>query len=288
MSGCSIDEAFPDTALQAGRIARKEERKKAKKCGGPALAFLKAGGEGNSLDPDRQHLNPLPEVNALKGSEGFSSEQSASNCQWIPKKTTDAQEKEDEFEANLVGQKVDDVIGQKSRMTLPRAVSAPNQLPDPAKDMFGSSVASYFGKSSEESYADFSSSMKDNPGYQLTGQHADFLGSFAAVNLDKASGKPALSTPSINDAWRPLTPSGAKSSFFDLMPEPSGRSLENGGGIFSREEKESLLKKLDTLFARLDDLESKKNEYAHVEVSMFVLSGLFLIYGIDALRRVRV
>ena len=47
MSGYSeIDEAFPDTALQSGRIARKEERKRAKQCKGPALAFLKGQGEG--------------------------------------------------------------------------------------------------------------------------------------------------------------------------------------------------------------------------------------------------
>lgn len=295
MLGCSVDEAFPDTAQMAGVVARKEERRRAKKCGGPALAFLKAGGEGNpiDLDPDRQHLTPLAPVPKLKGSEGFSSDQQASNTQWIPRPTTPEGEAVQELVKNLVGQRVDDVIGQKQRNTLPRGIEKSSELPDPSKDMFGQRTPSYFGSDGTEpaktvntgveGYADFSSSLHDKTGYQLTtsGQ-ADFLGSFAASALDKASGKAALSTPSINDAWKPLTPSGSRSSFFENLPEPSGQSLASS---FNKEEKDGLLRKLDILFARLDDLESKRNENAHIEVTLFVLSGLFLMYGIDALRK---
>ena len=92
MAGCSIEDAFPDIAGESGRVARKEERRKAKRCGGPALAFLKAGGEGNHLgnevdvDPDRQHLNPLPPAEKLGKEEGFTSDQQPSNCQWLPQK----------------------------------------------------------------------------------------------------------------------------------------------------------------------------------------------------------
>jgi hypothetical protein len=293
MAGCSIEEAFPDTAMDSGRIARKEERKKAKQCGGPALAFLKAGGEGNPidpLDPDRQHLVPLPPAEALKGYEGFLAEQQASNTQWIPQKRTPEQQQEIDSDKNLIGQFVDDVIGQKSRSTLPKAIESPTQLPDPKKNFLGQPTPSYFGKSidSSEGFADFSKSMTDNPGYTLTGGQgpkADFLGTFAASNLNKAAGVATLSTPSINDAWKPLTPSGSRSSFFEHLPP---NSYENGSSSdsFNRDDRETLVKKIDTLFARLEELESKRNENAHVEVSMFVLSGLFLIYGIDAMRRI--
>ena len=299
MLGCSMDEAFPDTAFQSGAVARKEEKRKARRCGGPALAFLKAGGEGNpvdveldtSLDPDRQSLVPLPPAQKLgsKQESFVSSDENPSNTQWMPKRTTMQEQQVRDLVKNLVGQRVDDVIGQKSRMTLPTGLEKSNELPDSSLDMFGQSTPNYFGSdgtpsSSAEGYADFSSSIQDTTGYQLTtGGQADFLGTFAASALDKASGKAALSTPSINDAWKPMTPSG-RSSFFEHLPAPGGMQL-GGGSAFSREEKEGLLKKLDVLFARLDDLESKRNEYAHVEVSLFVLSGLFLMYGIDALRK---
>lgn len=293
MAGCSIEEAFPDTAMDSGRIARKEERKKAKQCGGPALAFLKAGGEGNpidTLDPDRQQLVPLPPAETLKGYEGFLAEQQASNTQWIPQKRTVKQEQQIESEKNLIGQFVDDVIGQKSRSTLPKAIESPTQLPDPKKNFLGQAVPSYFGKSidSSEGFADFSKSLTDNPGYTLTGgqgSKADFLGSFAATNFNKATGVPSLSTPSVNDAWKPLTPSGSRSSFFEHLP-PSGYENGTQQDSFNRDEKQALVMKIDTLFARLEELESKRNENAHIEVSMFVLSGLFLIYGIDAMRRI--
>jgi hypothetical protein len=298
MSGSLLHEAFPDTAADSGRVAKREERAKAKRCDGPALKFLKASDQDpasyGGTDPDRQSLVPLPPVEKMKGSEGFMAEkgvlsqgfvaQDSSNSQWTPLKVTDVDEKDRELVKGLIGQKVDDVIGEKSRFTLPRSAESASQEPNFKKTMYGGAVPSYFGKSSgdTEGYADFSSSLNDNPGYQLQG--ADFLGSFGAVGVDKASGKLALATPSVNDAWKPMTPSGARTSFFDELPVPGGLTV-SGGGSFSRDEKESMLQKLDTLFARLEDLESRRNEYAHAEVTLFILSGLFLMFGIETVRK---
>ncbi len=267
MSGYTeIDEAFPDTS---GRIARKEERKRAKQCGGPALAFLKGGGEGQydhidipltaNPDPDRQQYKRsfLPKA---MGTDGFTTE-------------------------NLVGQHVNDVIGQTS---FPKHLPSAAQLPDRKKDATGKPVKPYFGKGLDDNFADFSTSLQDNPGYTLTNNgSADFLGSFGAVGLANSQGKPFSATPSVNDAWKPLTPAGARSSFYEYLPPPAGEYPTSSSdlGAFNKDEKTALLKKLDTLFARLDDLETKRNENAHIEVSLFVLSGLFLIYGIDAVRR---
>ena len=293
MSGSLLHEAFPDTAAESGRLARREERAKAKRCAGPALKFLKAAGEIGP-DPDRQNLIPLPPVERMKGSEGFKVEkgmlsqgfvaQDASNSQWTPLKLTDVDEKERELVKNLIGQQVDDVIGQKSRATLPRAAENAASTPDFKKTMYGEPVPSYFGKSSgaTDGFADFSKSLSDNPGYQLQG--ADFLGSFGAVGLDKAAGRATLATPSVNDAWKPMTPSGARTSFFDVLPSPGGLNISSDAS-FSRDEKESLLKKLDTLFARLEEIESKRNEYAHAEVTLFILSGLFLMFGLETVRK---
>ena len=71
MSGCSLHEAFPDTATQSGQKAKKEERAKAKRCQSPALAFLKAT---DDLDPDRQGQVPLPPAEKLKGREAFTTQ----------------------------------------------------------------------------------------------------------------------------------------------------------------------------------------------------------------------
>jgi hypothetical protein len=291
MSGYSeIDEAFPDTALQSGRIARKEERKRAKQCKGPALAFLKGGGEGESWqeepsisDPDRSSFKRSPLPKAMSGNDGFTSDQIPSNTKWIPK-PTDEQEKE--LVSNLIGQQVNDVIGLKSQKTLPKNLSSASQLPDRKKDMFGKPVKTYFGKGLDDSFADFSSSLTDNPGYTLTNQ-TDFLGSFGAVGLANSQGKPFSAVPSVNDAWKPLTPAGARTSFYEYLPPPAGEypTSSSDWGAFSKDEKSALLKKLDTLFARLEELESKRNENAHIEISLFVLSGLFLIYGMDTLRK---
>ena len=112
------------------------------------------------------------------------------------------------------------------------------------------------------------------------------MGSFGAVGLEKSAGKSTLTTPSVNDAWKPLTPSGARTSFFELLPSPGGEQISSSYSSFSKDEKETLLKKIDTLFAKLEDLESQRNEYAHAEITLFVLSGLFLLYGIESLKKI--
>lgn len=287
MSGCSLHEAFPDTATESGKVARKEERKRAQKCQGPALAFLKSSGEipgsGTPLDPDRQHLKPLPPAEKLGGSEGFENQ----NTKFRPIKLTDTEEQDSQLVKDLIGQRVDDVIGQASRMSMPRAATKANELPDRTKTVYGDPVPSYFGKSeTDEGFADFSASLKDNPGYLLTPKgeqgKASFIKSFDTTGLDKASGQ--LTTPSINDAWKPLTASGARSSFFEYLPVPSGQPLAKGESDLSAD-KEALLRKLDTLFARLDDLEARENGNSNIEITLFIMSGLFLLFGLETLRK---
>ena len=159
--------------------------------------------------------------------------------------------------SNLPGDKVNDVIGERT--------------PKESSESFKNKVPSYFGKSDD--FADFNPSLTDNPGYQIQG--AGF-GSFDKKGLEKAAGQQLLPTPVLNDVWKPLTPSGAQTSFFDTKDDS-----------FSKSEKAALLNKLDVLFARLDDLEHKKNDYAHTEISLFILSGLFLLFGLETVRKFR-
>lgn len=290
MSGCSLQEAFPDTAKQ-GPIARKEERQKAKKCGGPALAFLKAASD---LDPDRQAQRPLPPPDKLEGREGFQNKQGF-----------DVQDLDRDLIKNLSGEQVDDVIGERNRKTLPRAAessgssgsqgsqgsqASPAQTLDFKKTMYGDPVPSYFGKSANDGFADYSTSMTDNPGYSVQGSMFS-PSTTPSLGLDKAAGSLSLPTPSITDAWKPMTSSGSRTSYFEnTMPLEDNQGTNGANGkyaSFSNDEKQSLLQKLDTLFARLEELESKTNEYAHAEISLFILSGLFLMFGLETARKFR-
>jgi len=280
MSGCSLHEAFPDTAAQSGQRAKKEERAKAKRCQSPALAFLKATEEG--LDPDRQSQVPLPPSEKLKRSEGFVAQKliqgfASSGSQGVEQQYMSAT---DDYKTQLI---VDDVIGSG---TPPAAATTASQLPDTRRSQNGTPVPSYFGKSlkTADGFADFSKSLADNTGYQIPG--ADFQGSFRQTGLDKASGVESLPIPTINNSWKPITQSGANTSFFESHPDIQ-RSYGGDSSSFSKDEKESLLKKLDHLFARLEEMESKTNQYAHAEVSIFILSGLFLLFGLETVRKMR-
>jgi hypothetical protein len=250
------------------------------------LAFLKATGDVD-LDPDRQALVPLTPAEKLtradefakqKLIQGFSSGTSA-EPQYVGANESYAGQIMGGDPAAVMGKKVNDVIGSgPASGKAPAAATSASQLPDITRSQDGTPVPRYFGKSENQGFADFSKSLTDNTGYQIPG--ADFLGSFRQSGLDKPSGEQNLPIPNINSVWKPITPSGTNTSFFDS-------SAQRDDSIFSKDEKESLLSKLDTLFARLEDLESKKNEYSHVEVSIFILSGLFLLFGLETVRKIR-
>jgi gamma-glutamylcyclotransferase (GGCT)/AIG2-like uncharacterized protein YtfP len=81
--------------------------------------------------------------------------------------------------------------------------------------------------------------------------------------------------------WKPLTTGGAKTSFYskaDLqMPKAAPQAAPGDIG--------EVLRKLDKIFTRLDDLESRKSENANTEVVMFVMTGLFVMFSMDLLVR---
>jgi hypothetical protein len=319
MSGCSLQDAFPDNAKQSGKIAKREEREKAKRCGGPSLAFLKAGLD-QEPDPDRQAQRPPPPPPSLDGHEGFQSNQvhenfvaqDEKNKEYMPIKFSDCDRKEREVIKNLIGQQVDDVIGEKSRKSLPRSAESPAQVPDFKKNMYGDPVPSYFGKSVTDGFADFSSSMTDNPGYKIKG--STFTPPTASLPdprpIDKPSGTP-LPPSFIDNAWKPLTPTGATTSYFNqpqLPPEVRNiymsspappppeccdeirkdtKQRDEKYDYFTKEEKRNLLNKIDTIFQKLDDLNFKSNEHSHAEITLFILSGLFLMFGFESVRKMR-
>jgi hypothetical protein len=74
MEGCSLDDAFPSGAsASAGCVdtktseeSRRQEKKRARKCRGPALNYLNSGmNMVGAVDPDRlsKRMEPVPELN---------------------------------------------------------------------------------------------------------------------------------------------------------------------------------------------------------------------------------
>ena len=120
----------------------------------------------------------------------------------------------------------------------------------------------------------------DDPAYRLA---PDFSNAFAGRGLSKATGSTTLPTPSVVDVWKPLTPTGARTSYFNKLPPP--------GGELTAEEptpsahKEEFFKKLDRIYARLDDLESRHSENSQTEVLLFIMSGIFVLFSMDLLVR---
>ena len=123
--------------------------------------------------------------------------------------------------------------------------------------------------------APFTDVIGNDSTYRL---YPDFQSAFKRV-VSEAGAAGVPSAPSIADEWKPLTPNTqARTAFFDDLPAP-------GGGIVSTTESSVLAKKIDLLFSRLDDLESRRGENTQTEILLFVMSGLFVLFSMDILTR---
>jgi hypothetical protein len=286
MEYCSIDDAFSPIGggpanpgckdNKAGSIARKEERKKAKKCKGPPLTFLEGSGDAPLTDPDRPALIPLPDTPPMNLRTGL-----------IQHAPVDAPPREP-FEDMSPEPQAEMAASFRSEQPMPELQAIYNKIPNlseipgPNKPLKGK-LPSYFGAnydddSVEEGFASFTNIIGDDPGYRLS---PDFTSAFAGKGVEKASGVDVLPIPSVKNVWKPLTPSGARTSFFDRLPSPGGDIPI--GQVSSSNEKEELFRKLDSIYARLDDLETRRGENAQTETLLFIMSGIFVLFSMDLL-----
>ena len=128
----------------------------------------------------------------------------------------------------------------------------------------------------------------------MTNNKQEFMmgSDFTTFFKDKAAGA-ALPVPSIVDSWKRMTPSGAQSSYIDALPPPGGEYVigsQRRPADSSYEGNGDMMKKLDKIFARLDDLETMRSgasENNHMEIFMFILSGMFVMFAMDSLARRR-
>jgi hypothetical protein len=223
----------------------KVDRGEKKKRKGPALSFLK--GIGSDPDPDRQFALPME--------EGFANQRESFANQKENQKANQKETFTNQDDPTV------DVIGK-----------------GPPTDSYGHALSSYFGKSeTDDSLSQFSPSVKDTTGYTL---NVEFpippKGTVSSMGL----------TANINDTWKPTTSypnrGGVETAFFKDM----GRDQVQDSEISELKQQHALLiRQIDMLFSRLEQMEHKRGEFAHTELALFILTGLFIMFGMDTVRK---
>lgn len=197
---------------------------------------------------------------------------------------------------------VDTVAEQKESFVMPILPKASCLFSDPG-------TPSYFGAGVddiEEAFSAYSAAPRDDINYRL---QPDFTNSEMLKGAQKAASQP-LPEPSLVDSWKPLTPGASYTSYFTEVPAPKkpvkpaesypepdpdwgtkaqGSSAE--GPVAANESlqlnnnQDALLKRIDELMGRLEQLEVKNKADSQTEILMFVGTGLFLLMSFELFAR---
>ena len=271
MNYCSLDDAFqaiggapsPGCANDyATRSARKEERRKARRCKGPAAEYLDITNDRDTdRDPDRQHLNKLPIIPPMNPATGLREHSPV----YAPEGSLEPFMPRNDDDLN------GDLVKAEFPLNIPGTTEA--QKPCPGRKKF-------FGADPDgEAFADY---IDDVPNYRL---QPDFLTAFEEAGVARAGSTKSLPNPSVNMFWKPLTTSGAQTSFIEKLPPPGGKYYQPPTQFNGDTSNDEIMKKLDKLWARLDDMNVVSPEQVTSELLMFISSGIFVLFMMDLLVR---
>jgi len=162
----------------------------------------------------------------------------------------------------------------QKKMTVNNSLPAPRSTnkihTEPTPSFFG---AEAFTNPNEDVMAPFNMHVDHPNGYMLD---ADFTKSFDQKGTDKAAGG-SLPVPELRQRWKPLSSDRVSSSFVDTSYRKSDQihGLEMG-------DMASMRAKIDSLMARLDDLEYRaEGASPQLEMLSFIMTGLFLMFILD-------
>jgi len=305
MNYCSLEDAFQGTPGRAeddaARQARKEERRKARRCKGPAATYLeldRADPRDSSKDPDRQHLNPLPDVPAMNPQTGLTEHAPVTASPIYEPFQTEGMTGHPKHPDSSTPEYHKDRLEEysKSEMSQHYMTIPTNGTSLTKKNFFGANVPV------EEAFADYAPDAGD---YRL---QPDFTNAFQpATSNERANASAVLPIPSVSQSWKPITPSGAQTAFIEHLPPPggkyysqassgNGRSLGGYGtkrvlGTYSNgplrgdsgqeRSMEDVMRKLDQLYARLEEMNHSTPEQLTSEMLMFISSGIFVLFLMD-------
>lgn len=264
MNYCALDDAFPSTGGEplpgcttdyATKMARKEERRKARRCKGPAASYL----DIEDKDPDRQHVNKLPDVPAMNPSIGMKEHAPVTQEPFEHRIRRDTLP--DQRVTNFDKDPLHDYM--QSEMT--------NHM-IPVKPPTTETLNNFFGADPDDHYADYHPDSEPAP--------TDFRKAFEDAGVAKA-GSSLLATPSVNMYWKPLATGGAQTSFVEHLPPSSGKYYHAPSKVDIS--MEDVMRKMDKLFARLDDMNASSPEQVTSELLMFISSGIFVLFMMDLL-----
>ena len=304
---CSLDDAFPASLASApgcrgtsAPVAQsRSEAKKAKKCKGPQSAYL--------TDPDRPSLasagidgqllrgstmtNPYDQATGLFEHQPVDAPGVLGAADGASVRRPNGSTEDDYVAAPLSAYAERKPPPSNAVNTMLRETEGPAQL----KRSASKQPPAYFGAGLDEdegfvgfggantvakddgfaNYVPSTTGNKDD--YMLS---PDFAKTFGAHKVDRAAGM-ALPIPSIVDAWKRITPSGAASSFIETLPAPGGEY------IIGSSQSPDMRTRMDQIFSRLDDLENDRNgsENNQMEIFLFILSGMFVMFAVDSFSR---
>jgi len=271
MDLCALEDAFPNihngslgksgTPFVGGkdsyssREERRAARKKAKKAKGPALEYSNAVAP-DLPDPDRPAVERMAEVETIqKEKEGFA----------LP--------------------------------VLPKASCLFSETGTP----------SYFGKWTEddveEGFSTFNPSPTDDANYRL---YPDFTKSEGLKGAAKAASA-ILPEPPLTDNWKPMTPAASYTAYFKEIPKPQPKPAEKRSAsnmdtpwenkvpgekpvkpindTETGNNQDALMRRIDSLIGRIDELEKKNVHDSQSEILMFVGTGVFLLVSFELFSR---
>ena len=132
-------------------------------------------------------------------------------------------------------------------------------------------------------FADFNP-VDNSPKQFMLG--SDFMSAFNQSGAQKASAFPAILNDE-SDIWGPLVPPSAHAqaptSYYNFDHMRSGPATDDDAKAIN---KGALQRRLQSIYERLDALETAKRENAHTEVMLFVLSGVFLLFSLDIVTKI--
>lgn len=273
MDGCSLVDAFPTGAFaSAGCMdngsaeeSRRQEKKKARKCRGPAMTYLNSGmNMVGSVDPDRPATKRMDPVEAINGGMEEHSpvtqqyEYFVGSTEALPK-VAGANEIESKNVPSFFGA---DPVDSNCSIPKKKGIT----------ENFTSSEAPFVNIIGEDD------SYRLKPDFSSTfDAKKDANGAYLTPTKMTASGN--LPYPNLDMFWKENGLAGGQSSFFAQLKAPGGQPVKEGEEQMAKNQE--VLHKLDRIFARLDDMESAKSENSQTEVLLFILTGLGVIFLMD-------
>jgi hypothetical protein len=275
MNYCALDDAFqaiggapsPGCSMDAAsKAARKEERRKARRCKGPAATYL-------DLDPDRPSDQNVPSFPVMNSAIGMTEHVPVTAQYGSSEPFKNKKPHFDQNTPNFDKDPLYDYVQSDIEEHVMKVSTSNTNAPPARKSYFGASM-----EDGDDGFADYIPDEKVEP--------TDFRKAFDHMGVGRAGSTASLPNAAANMYWKPLTRTGAQTAFVEHLPP---NALHNSNAYTSHTPYQrdhgsmsDVMKKIDKLFARLDDMNSSTSpEQATSEIMMFVSSGIFVLFLMD-------